>query len=226
MIKILLTREFNAEIYDDYLESFLYQHELKSLVKEKSISKSKLYKFVLTNNALSFQSSKTVSTGLSDFHKFVLTVLKTSIVKNKPREMHYRSYKYFGSRKFNRDLKNEFSLEYVDSCSQFDEIFLRVLHRNVPLKKKMLKDNHGPYVSEALGKAIMRRPRLENIYFKKQDNHSLRAYKKQKSYCSRLYKQERNFFFNNLNPTFVSHIKLFWKTVKPLFASKGSYNTI
>ena len=71
----------------------------------------------------------------------------------------------------------------------------------------------------------MKRPRLENIYFKKQDNHSLRAYKKQKSYCSRLYKQERNFFFNNLNPKFVSDIKLFWKTVKPLFTSKSSYNT-
>ena len=28
----------------------------------------------LTNNALSFQSTKTVSTGLSDFHKQVLTV--------------------------------------------------------------------------------------------------------------------------------------------------------
>ena len=40
----------------------------------------------------------------------------------------------------------------------------------------------------------MKRPLLENIYFKKQDNHSLRAYKKQKSYCSRLYKQERKFF--------------------------------
>ena len=30
---ILLTGDFNAEIYDHYLESFLYQHELRSLVK-------------------------------------------------------------------------------------------------------------------------------------------------------------------------------------------------
>ena len=27
--KILLTGDLNAEIYDDYLESFLYEHELK-----------------------------------------------------------------------------------------------------------------------------------------------------------------------------------------------------
>ena len=34
---ILLTGGFNAEIHDDYLESFLYQYELNSLVKEKSL---------------------------------------------------------------------------------------------------------------------------------------------------------------------------------------------
>ena len=88
----------------------------------------------------------------------------------------------------------------------------------------MLRANHAPYVSKALRKAIMKRSCLENVYFKKQDNHSLRAYKKQKNYCSRLYKKERKKFFNNLNPKFVSDNKSFWKTVKPLFSSKGSYN--
>ena len=64
--KILLTGDFNAKIHDDYLESFLYQHELKSLVKEKtyfkSISNSSYIDLFLTNNPLSFQSTKTVST--------------------------------------------------------------------------------------------------------------------------------------------------------------------
>ena len=179
--KILLTGDFNAEIHDNYLESFLYQHELKNLVKEKtcfkSISNPSCIDLFLTNNALSFQNTKTVSTGLSDFHKLVLTVLKTNIVKNKPREIQYRDYKYFDSRKFNRDMKDEFSREYVDSCSKFDEIFLKVLNRHAPLKKKMLRANHAPYVSKALRKAIMKRSCLENIYFKKQDNHSLRRQK-------------------------------------------------
>ena len=143
--KILLTGDINAEIHDDYLENFLYQHELKSLVKEKtcfkSTSKPSCIDLFLTNNALSFQSTKTASTGLSEFHKLALTILKTSIFKNKPREIQYRNYKYFNSRKFNRDLKEEFSREYVDSCSKFDEIFLKVLNRHAPLKKKMLRAN-------------------------------------------------------------------------------------
>ena len=127
------------------MENFLYQHELKSLVKEKtcfkSISNPSCIDLFLTNNALSFQSTKTASTGLSEFHKLALTILKTSIFKNKPREIQYRNYKYFNSRKFNRDLKEEFSREYVDSCSKFDEIFLKVLNRHAPLKKKMLRAN-------------------------------------------------------------------------------------
>ena len=113
-----------------------------------------------------------------NFHKLVLTVLKTSIVKNEPQEKQYRNYKYFDSRKFNRDLKEEFSLEYLDSCSKSDEIFLKVSNRHAPFKKKMLRANHD--VSKGLSKTIMKRSCLENIYFKKQDNHSSGAYKKQK----------------------------------------------
>ena len=54
-------------------------------------------------HALSFQHTETVSTGLLDFHKLVLIVLKS-----KPREIHYRNYKKFDSLKFNVDLKNAF----------------------------------------------------------------------------------------------------------------------
>ena len=69
--KILLTADFNAEIHDHYLESFLYQHELKSLVKEKtlfkSISNPSCIDLFLTNTPISFQSTKTVSTGVRTF---------------------------------------------------------------------------------------------------------------------------------------------------------------
>ena len=59
-------------------------------------------------------------------------------------------------------------------------------------------------MSKALGKAIMKRYCLKNIYFKKQNNYSLRQYKKQKKYCSRLYEKGRKKFFNNVNPKFFS----------------------
>ena len=77
-------------------------------------------------------------------------------------------------------MKEEFSREYLDSCSKCDEIFLKVLNRHASLKKKVPMANHAAYVSKALRKAIMKRFCLESVYFKKEDNHFLRAYKKQK----------------------------------------------
>ena len=77
-------------------------------------------------------------------------------------------------------MKDEFSREYVDSFSKFDENFLKVLNWHAPKKKKMLRASHAPYEFKALRKAIMKRSSFENIYFKKSDSHSLRAYKKQK----------------------------------------------
>ena len=78
---------------------------------------------------------------------------------------------------------------------------------HAPLKKKLLRTNHSQYVTKALRKAIMRRSKLEKIYFKKQTNESLKAYKKQKNHCSKLYKKERKKFFDNLNTSVVSDNK-------------------
>ena len=59
---ILLTGDFNAEIYDHYLETFLYQHELKSLTQEETCFKSILnpscIDLFLTSNALFIKALK------------------------------------------------------------------------------------------------------------------------------------------------------------------------
>ena len=121
--KILLVRDFNAQTTDQYLSSFLYQHELSSIVKEstcfKNVSNPSCIDLFLTNSALSFQHTLTVSCGLSDFHKLVMTVLKTTFSKNKPREIVYRNYKYFNSQNFNDELQFVLSKENTDSCSKF-----------------------------------------------------------------------------------------------------------
>ena len=57
----------------------------------KSILNPSCIDLFQTNNAFSFQNIKAISTDLSDFHKLVRTVLKTSIVKHKPLELQYRN---------------------------------------------------------------------------------------------------------------------------------------
>ena len=69
----------------------------------------------------------------------------------------------------------------------------------------------------------MKRSYLENLYFKRRTDPSLRNYKKQKNHCSRMYKKERKNLFNELNTSFVSDNKLFWKTVKLFFSNNGNH---
>ena len=146
-------------------------HELRNLVKEKTCFKNKqnpgCTDLLLTNNVYAFQQTTAICTGLSDCHKLVLTVLKTTVPRSQPKEITYRDYKQFDPSKFKKELKNVLTKENIDSCTKFDEQFLQVLNSNAPLKRKLLRANHAPYISKTLRKGIMRRSYLEKIYFKK-----------------------------------------------------------
>ena len=88
----MLVGDFNTEITEHYIESFLYEHELNNLVKEKNCFKN-------------VQNSSCTN------------VLKTSISKGNPRQITYRDYKRFDSLKFNNQLKNVLTIENIDNCT-------------------------------------------------------------------------------------------------------------
>ena len=64
-----------------------------------------------------FQQTTTVYFGLSDCHKLVLAVSKTSIPKSNPRQITYRDYKKFDSLKFKDGLKIVLTIENIDNCT-------------------------------------------------------------------------------------------------------------
>ena len=64
---------------------------------------------MLTNKQERFLKAKTFETGLSDFHKMVVFVFKTSFKKQKPKIVTYRDYKYFDNEKFRESLITCFS---------------------------------------------------------------------------------------------------------------------
>ena len=106
----------------------------------------------------SFQNTKVISTGFSDFHKMVVTVLKSTFKKAKPKEIVYRSYKNFDGDTFKYELRHE--LERSDECSVFEKNILEVLNKHAPLKKRVVCANEVPYMTKSLRKAIAIRSRL------------------------------------------------------------------
>ena len=76
--------------------------------------KSFLHRSLLTNSCNSFQNSSVVETGLSDFHKMIVTVMKTFFQRLLPKVRHYRNY---NKNVFRASLFNElskFSIEAID----------------------------------------------------------------------------------------------------------------
>ena len=136
---VLLAENLNAEDDEPCLSSFLYQHDLYNLVKVgtcfRHSSKPTSIDLFLTTKNTHFQNTVAVFSGLSHFHKLVLTVLKTSFNKNKSCEILYRDYKNFNSESFNEDLQNILSTTQLNRCKQFEDTFLSVLNIHAPLKK-------------------------------------------------------------------------------------------
>ena len=97
--KILLAGDFNIDDEDETLQEFIFEHNMKNLVKEKTCFKSienpSCIDLFLTNSSSSFCNTTTVTTGLSDFHKMVVTVMKTTFPKAEPEIVYYRDYKIF-----------------------------------------------------------------------------------------------------------------------------------
>ena len=89
---VLLAGDVNAEDNEPYLSDFLYQDDLYDLVLKVHRNQHPLISFHQPKKT-HFQNTVAVCSGLSDFHKLVIMVLKTSFNKNKPCEILYRDYK-------------------------------------------------------------------------------------------------------------------------------------
>ena len=161
----------------------------------------------LTNSAQSFQNTSVFATGISDFHTMILTILKKSFPKSAPKKVLYRNHKNFNSNCFKSDLKKQ--LKYTEPYESFENVFLNVLQRHAPLKTKVVRANHAPYMNRTLRKAIMKRSELERKYLKNRTNESRITYKKQKNFCSKLYKKERKKYYSNIELKFFTDNKKF-----------------
>ena len=71
---------------------------------------------ILTNCPHSFQNSCVIDTGLSEFHKMVVIVMKTSYRKLEHRIVYYRDFKYFCNNSFNESLQKAISQKLEVEC--------------------------------------------------------------------------------------------------------------
>ena len=228
--KFLLLGDFNISEDDEVLADFMSDLDSKCLIKEPTCFKSnenpsKIDLFI-TNSSLSFQNTCAIDTGLSDFHRMIVTVMKNTIPKSKPREIQYRNLKKIDKDTFEESLRRKL-LELTDkNYEDFERIVLAELDTAAPVKTKKVRANNKPFMTKEICKAIMTTSRLENNYRREKTEESKDAYKKQKNYTNKLCKKGKKKFLENLDFSDRKQVKQFWKIVGPFFTDKGNENDI
>ena len=173
---------------------------------------------LLTNRPRSFQNTLNLETGISDFHKMVITVMKVFYKKQKPKIIQYRSYKNFDNQIFQRELNSELLKIDLNNAelSEFTEIFLSRLDKYAPKKQKFIRVNNSNFVTENLRKVIMKRSKFRNKYLRERMNEAKSLYNKQRNLCMSILRKNKRDHFGNLNNKIVTDNRKFWKTISPL----------
>ena len=87
----ILMDDFNADLSNNFVDSFCGSYNLKSLIKKPKCFKNPDHPtcidLILTNRQKSFQNSIIIGIGLSDFHKLTVTVLKSYLRNRSPRNL-------------------------------------------------------------------------------------------------------------------------------------------
>ena len=151
---------------------------------------------MLTNKRQSFKHSCAIETGLSDFHRMTVKVIKATFEQRQPRVVSYRDYKYFENSRFRADLLSKLSKvnieENKEALSDFLNTSKRILDLHSPRKQKYARGNHMLFMNRALSKEVMTRKRLRNNFLKDRSEENKRKYSKQRNYCASLLRKSKS----------------------------------
>ena len=142
---LIILGDFNTEIYDFNMESFCTRNNFKCIIKETTCYKNPdnltCIDLSLTNCPINFQELSTLETGLSDFHKMVLTVFKSEAPKSKsetPRVVSYQKYKHLDNDKFKVEVSDSLFMPDPSPMGykNFENTIIDSLNKHAPFKRK------------------------------------------------------------------------------------------
>ena len=141
--ELLFLGDFNVGVEDSSVKNFYSSFNLASMIKKptcfKNPDKRSCINLILTNCSRSFQNSCIIETGLSNFHKLVVTVMKTNHKKSQPKIITYRSYKYFINDSFREALLHTEcnGSNYDGNFKDFTSPWNIILNEQAPQQKRM-----------------------------------------------------------------------------------------
>ena len=86
-----------------------------------------------------FQNTTTIETGLSDYHKIVITCLKRHMTKLSQHVIYYRNYKQFDETRFCNDISCKLNSNKNKNDASYEKIksnIMTELEQCAPMKKR------------------------------------------------------------------------------------------
>ena len=141
---IVLLGDFNACVDDEALQTFCKSYSFNSLIKQPTCFKNpknpSCIDLTLTSKPRSFQTKCVIETGLSDFHRMTISVLKMHFRKLPPKIISYRDFKKFDNERFMDSLQHTLvqeSFDWSKNPDKFYEICHTIFNTHAPKKKKL-----------------------------------------------------------------------------------------
>ena len=98
------------------------------------------------------------------------------------------------------------------------------MEKHASLRKKLVRGNHAPFINKGLKKAIYKRSRLRNNFYKSPSKENEALYKKQRNKCVSLRRKSLKKYFNDITNYEIVTNKSFWNLIKPFLTNKGHLN--
>ena len=181
----------------EFCEAYNSENIIKDNTCYKSAENPSSLDIMFTNKKLSFQNSMTLGTGLSDFHKMTITVLKRYFKNKDPITITYHELKSFDG--FREDIRNKLEQIGELDIDKFKHVFASTWNSHAPVKKKIVRGNNAPFMNRTLSKAFMHRSKLKNRYHKFPTEANKNSYKKYRNFCVNLLKKEKRTYYSNLD---------------------------
>ena len=119
----------------------------------------------------------------------VISVLKHTFHRSAPKELVYRDYKNFDRVIFKRELEDKLN-QQINEHKHFEQIFLEILNIHEPIKKKLLRANHVPYMTKALKKSNYEKVWTRKQICKNKTNENLKSYKNKEIFTANFIKKK------------------------------------
>ena len=169
---------FNLQLSNPSILSHIDSENFVTLIRNKTCFKGtgSCIDLILTNIRYSFKNTSSYETGLSDYHHWIYSVMKTTFKCEESKKLIIGTIQLLPERFPEWAIAKHWRRK--NKYLEFETKFVETLNKHAPKKSKLFRGNHKPHINKTLKKAIMKHSQSKNKVNKTKDPKDILKYKK------------------------------------------------